>query len=139
MALSVCRSRLQVYDKSSIEGFLLPTLPCSMFFIFVVQCYVHCWKSGVVSVLSVGGSCLLSVVGYQLSSADCGLSGVAVGGFCWFLLVGCWVLIVDFVCQFFIVGAQLWIEESMLFLGEKRLNEVLLEMMIIATSAHRKS
>jgi hypothetical protein len=40
---------------------------------------------------------------------------------------------------FSIVGAQLWIKESMIFLGEKRLNEVLLEMMIIAAGAHRKS
>jgi hypothetical protein len=52
----------------------------------------------------------------------------------------CRVLAVD--CggvTFSIVGAQLWIKESMLFLGEKRLYKVLLEMMIIAASAHRKS
>jgi hypothetical protein len=63
--------------------------------------------------------------------------GVAVDDFCWFLLVG--VFVDSGILTFSIVGAQLWIEESMLFLGEKRLNEVLLKMMITAASAHRKS
>jgi hypothetical protein len=64
--------------------------------------------------------------------------GVAVVVFCWFLFVG--VLVVDSGClTFSIVGAQLWIKESMLFLGEERLNKILLEMMIIAAGAHRKS
>ncbi len=48
-----------------------------------------CWMG-----VPVGASCLMLVVEYCLSSADCYLSGVAVGVCCWFLVwyVGCRLL-----------------------------------------------
>ncbi len=70
--------------------------------VFVYVCNPNSWLLGVafgcwlywLSVVSVGGCYwLLLVVGCQLSSSDCRLSGVSVGnGCCLFLVVGCRLL-----------------------------------------------
>jgi hypothetical protein len=50
--------------------------------------------------LSVVGSFLLLIIGFRLPSADCRLLCVPVGVCCWFLLVGCRLLVVIvFVCS----------------------------------------
>jgi hypothetical protein len=82
--------------------------------------------------------CRVSGVSCRVQTVDCRVSlSVVFVGSC-LSGVGCSWLLMGGV-TFSNVGAQLWIKESMLCLGEKRLNEVLLEMMIIAASAHRKS
>jgi hypothetical protein len=84
MTSSVCRYRPQVcwsnfflallsegelsVESTGVEGLLLPTWSCCIFFL------VSCW---------------LSVVGCWFFW----LSGVSVGGQCWLLIVGCWLLI----------------------------------------------
>ncbi len=45
--------------------------------------------------------CVVSVDVCLLSNADCRLSGVAVGGSCWFVVVACWLLIVCIDCRSF--------------------------------------
>ncbi len=58
------------------EGFLLYFLE----FFYSYLSVVGCW-----SFVSVGGACLLLVVGCRLSIGDCRLSNVAVRGFFWLL------------------------------------------------------
>jgi hypothetical protein len=48
------------------------------------------------------GSCYCWVVGCRLSSADYRLSGATVGGCCWFLVVGCRLLVPG--CRVSVVG-----------------------------------
>jgi hypothetical protein len=74
--------------------------------IYYLIFFIPCWLLGVgcrVLVLTVVSICRrqLFIVGCQVSVVECGvltdyrLSGVAVGGCCWFLAVGCHVLVVE--------------------------------------------
>ncbi len=86
-------------------------LVCCFFFCFYPSSDFGCRFSG------VGVDCRLylsveAVRVCRLSCADCRLSVIAVGGCCWFLVVGCWLLIV--LCclslGFSFIAAHLWLE-----------------------------
>jgi hypothetical protein len=97
MALSVCRSQLQVWDKWGGElwsggpgrRYLLPKLVSCIFLYFFSP--FGCWVLGLI----VGCVCRWC--------CSCGCRWL-------FLVVGCWLLIFFVGCcsDFFFVGAQLW-------------------------------
>jgi hypothetical protein len=59
-----------------------------LYLLSVVRSVIGCWCC--LSVVSAGASVVI-VVGCRLSGVDCKLSGVAVDGCRWFLVVGCWI------------------------------------------------
>ncbi len=111
MPLSLCRCQLQLTNEASKcrlllfeeelwgggpeEWFLLPIWLAFIFLRLFIPCRllgVRCRVLVLIVGCILGGvfSCWLSGVAWLLS-ADCRLSGVAVSGSCWFLVVGYWL------------------------------------------------
>jgi hypothetical protein len=95
-----------------VDSWLCPVVVSCM--VLAVGCR-RSTKDCRLSSVAIGGSCLVLVVGCRLSSADC---VIAVGGCCWFLVVGsgvgCRVLTVRLsgvavggCCWFLVVGCRL--------------------------------